>query len=94
MFVVIVLSEGHNGRMSTEPTDFDGERDALRMKVFSSVAHDLRTPLACIIGSLGTLDQMSSSLSPEQHDALVKTALAEAHRLDGFVTEMLEKVKP
>ncbi len=74
--------------------NLEQERDALRVKVFSSVAHDLRTPLACIIGSLGTLDQMDTSLSPEQRDTLVKTALAEAHRLDDFVAEMLDKVKP
>ena len=74
--------------------NLEQEHDALRVKVFSSVAHDLRTPLACIIGSLGTLDQMDTSLSPEQRTTLVKTALAEAHRLDDFVTEMLDKVKP
>lgn len=70
------------------------ERDALRRKVFSSVAHDLNTPLACIIGSLQTLDQMSAVLSPGQRDTLIKTALAEAERLNGFVAEMLARVKP
>lgn len=72
--------------------NLERDRDVLRMKVFSVVAHDLRTPLACIIGSLGTLDQMSASLSPEQRDTLIKTALAEAQRLDSFVTGMLDKV--
>ncbi|MDX2073774.1 MAG: histidine kinase dimerization/phospho-acceptor domain-containing protein [Alphaproteobacteria bacterium] len=76
------------------PDNFEQARDALRRKVFSVVAHDLRTPLACIIGSLGTLDQMSASLSPEQRDMLIKTALAEAQQLDGFVAEMLGKVRP
>ena len=80
--------------MSTEFTDFTKERGQLRMKVFSSVAHDFRTPLACIIGSLQTLDQMGAHLSAAQHDALVKTALAEAQRLDRFVALMLDKVKP
>ena len=75
------------------PTDFECSRDAMRLKVFSSVAHDLKTPLACIIGSLGILDQMSAILSPEQRVTLVKTALEEAQRLDSFVAEMLDKVK-
>lgn len=74
--------------------NFDQERDVLRMKVFSLVAHDLRTPLACVIGSLQTLEQMSAILSPEQRAMLIKTALAEAQLLDGFVVEMLDKVKP
>lgn len=80
--------------MSTEPTDFDKERLQLRMRAFSSVAHDLRTPLACMIGSLETLSQMKESLSSQQRDALITTALSEARRLDGFVTDMLDKVKP
>ncbi len=75
------------------PADFEQARDALRLKVFSSVAHDLKTPLACIIGSLGTLDQMSTSLSSEQRDMLVKTALTEAQRLNDFISAMLEKAK-
>lgn len=80
-------------RMSIEPTDFEKECAQLRAKVFSSVAHDLKTPLACIIGSLGTLDQMSASLSSEQRDMLVKTALGEAQRLNDIIATMLEKAK-
>jgi hypothetical protein len=37
---------------------------------------------------------MGAHLSADQHDALVKTALAEAQRLDRFVALMLDKVKP
>ena len=80
--------------MSIEPTDFEKECAQLRAKVFSSVAHDLKTPLACIIGSLQTLDQMSDKLSPEQRDTLIKTALTEAHRLDVLFAAMLDKAKP
>jgi K+-sensing histidine kinase KdpD len=80
--------------MSTEPPDFERMREQLQAKVFSSVAHDLKTPLACIIGSLQTLDQMKEKLSPEQHDMLIKTALTEAHRLDILFATMLDKAKP
>lgn len=74
--------------------NLEQECGALRMEVFSVVAHDLQTPLSCIIGSLGTLEQMSASLSPEQRDALVRIALAEAQRLADFISELLDKVKP
>ena len=80
--------------MSTEPTDFETMRRALQNQAFSSVAHDLRTPLACIIGSLQTLDQMKTKLSPQQCEMLVSTALTEAHRLDVLFTAMLDNVKP
>lgn len=80
--------------MSTKTPEFERECAALRVKVFSSVAHDVKTPLASIIGALQMLDQMREKLSPEQCDALIKTALTEAHRLDNFISEMLDKAKP
>jgi two-component system, OmpR family, sensor histidine kinase KdpD len=80
---------------TTEPTEeYRKERDALRMTLFSDVAHDLRTPLACIMGSLGTLEQMSAYLTSQQRDALIAIARTEAQKLDGFISEMLDKVKP
>ncbi len=80
--------------MSTNQSDFERMREQLQNRVFSSVAHDLKTPLACIIGSLQTLDQMRNKLSPEQCDMLIKTALTEAHRLDVLFATMLNKAKP
>ncbi len=80
--------------MSTPPDDFDAVRKQFQAKVFSSVAHDLKTPLACIIGSLQTLDQMKDKLTSEQHDMLIKTALTEAHRMDTLFSAMLDKAKP
>jgi len=79
--------------MSTEILDFEKECDRTRRQVFSTVAHDFVTPLACIIGSLGTLDQMKEKLSPEQHDSLVKIALEQAQLLDVLVAETLHKAK-
>jgi K+-sensing histidine kinase KdpD len=70
------------------------ERDALLRKVFNTVAHDFNTPLACIIGSLEILDQMPESLSAEQRTALVQTALTEAHKLNQFIANMLDKHRP
>jgi K+-sensing histidine kinase KdpD len=70
------------------------ERDALLLKVFNTVVHDFNNPLSCIIGSLEIMDQMPESLTTQQRDALVQTALTEAHRLNGFIAEMLEKNRP
>jgi len=80
--------------MSTEPDDSEADRTAMLLRVFSSVAHDLRTPLACIIGSLETLECMKEKLSVVQRDALITTALIQAHQLDGFIAKMLDKAKP
>ncbi len=80
--------------MSINPTDFELMREQMQQRIFSSVAHDLKTPLACIIGSLDILEQMKDKLSLEQKDSLISSALTEANRLDGFITQMLEKAKP
>lgn len=71
-------------------TEFNHEREQLLQRVFSSVAHDFKTPLACVIGSLGILDHMGDKISPEQRDALIKNALAEANKLNTRVTAMLD----
>lgn len=74
--------------------NFEQDRKILLRKVFNVVSHDLKTPLACIIGSLEVIERMKDTLSPEQFDSLIKTALIEAHRLDEIVSEMLEKARP
>lgn len=79
--------------MNQIPHDFESEREALTKKVFCVVAHDLLSPLAVIIGSLGTLTHMSKTLSHTQKDMLIETALAEAKKLEIFVADALSKAK-
>jgi K+-sensing histidine kinase KdpD len=74
-------------------SDFEMERGKLQRKVLSSVAHDFRTPLACIIGSLEIYKRTKDSLPPETIEALINTALKEAQRLDGFITSVFEEIK-
>lgn len=80
--------------MSIENADFDRMCEQLQQRVFSSVAHDLKTPLACIIGSLQMLDQMKDKITVEQRDMLVETALTEARRLEALVATVMDKAKP
>ncbi|HEY1095971.1 MAG TPA: ATP-binding protein [Alphaproteobacteria bacterium] len=69
------------------------EKDKLRMHIMSSVSHDLKTPLASIIGSLGLYMSSHNKLKEQQVRALVDNAYAEANRLDGFVTNILAMTK-
>ena len=75
-------------------SDFDTERELMLRKVFNVVSHDLKTPLACIIGSLEIIERMQDTISAEDRDTLINSALSQAHKLDGFISEMLEKAKP
>lgn len=69
------------------------EHKRLHRSVLSSVSHDLKTPLSCIIGSLEIYGRTKKKLSPDKQDMLIRTALQEAYRLDGFITNILDMAK-
>ena len=72
---------------------FNKERERMHRQMMSSVSHDLKTPLASIIGSLEIHDQMKDQLDPEKKQILLDTALQEAYRLDNFITNILDMAK-
>lgn len=74
---------------------FREEREKLRSMLLSSVSHDLKTPLASIIGSISVLRSLRASgrISEEQQDTLTETALDEAQRLDSFITNILSMTR-
>ena len=76
-----------------ESASFEQERENLHRQLLSSVSHDLKTPLASIIGSLEIHSRLAEKLSPEKKKMLLDTALEEAYRLDGFVTNILDMAK-
>jgi two-component system sensor histidine kinase KdpD len=69
------------------------ERDQLRAALLASVSHDLRTPLASIIGSASSLVELDSSLSPENRAALLASVMQEAERLDRHIQNMLDMAR-
>jgi len=69
------------------------ERERLHRNILSLVSHDLKTPLACIIGSLQIHERTKDKLSPDKKNILINTALEEAYRLDNFVTNILDMAK-
>ncbi|HEU0118848.1 MAG TPA: ATP-binding protein [Alphaproteobacteria bacterium] len=73
--------------------DFDKDRERMHRQMLSSVSHDLKTPLASIIGSLEVFERMKDKLQGAQKDELVKVALQEAYRLDNFITNILDMAK-
>jgi two-component system, OmpR family, sensor histidine kinase KdpD len=72
---------------------YQDERDNIHAMLLSSVSHDLKTPLSCIIGSLEIYQQLNESLSPVRKKDLINTALQEAKRLDSFITNILDMAK-
>ena len=72
--------------MIHESHTFEHERTAMQARVFSAVAHDLKTPIACIIGSLETIEYLKDQLPSDKRDALIASALEQAQRLNTLVT--------
>lgn len=72
---------------------FEQERERMHRGMMSSVSHDLKTPLACIIGALEIYKRTQATLSPDKKDTLIGTALHEAYRLDSFVNNILDMAR-
>jgi signal transduction histidine kinase len=63
---------------------------ALRADFVSLVSHEVRTPMAAVIGSARTLQQRWRELSPDQRDAFLALIADETDRLAGLVGEVLD----
>ena len=79
--------------IETHAEGFEEARERIHRQMLSAVSHDLKTPLATMIGSLEIYTRMEAKLPPEKKIALIKSALGEAYRLDSFVTNILDMAK-
>jgi two-component system sensor histidine kinase KdpD len=68
---------------------FEGEKDRLRAALFSSVTHDLRTPLASIRTSVTGLLDPQARFKPEETRELLETIRHEEERLSRLVGNLL-----
>jgi two-component system sensor histidine kinase KdpD len=69
------------------------ETERLRSALLSSVSHDLRTPLAAIIGAAGSLDSYGDAMGPEDRHALLDTIRSEGERLDRYIQNLLDMTR-
>lgn len=75
------------------PQKLDEIREMLHRQMLDAVSHDLKTPLATIIGSLEIFEHLEEKITPEKKRVLLNTALTEAYRLDNFITNILDMAK-
>ncbi len=69
------------------------ETDRLRQALLTSISHDLRTPLASIIGSVSSLVAHSAELDAEARAILLRTIQEEAERLNRFIGNLLDMTR-
>ena len=63
---------------------------ALRADFVSLVSHELRSPMAAVIGSARTLQQRWRELSPEQRESFLELIAGETNRLATLVGDVLD----
>lgn len=66
------------------------EADKLRVAMLTSLSHDLRTPLASILGASSALMSGHGVYNQAQTDEMLGTIREEAERLDRFVGNLLD----
>ena len=69
------------------------ETERLRAALLTSLSHDLKTPLAAILGAASTLRDVSDKLDEELRDELLSTVIDESERLNRFIANLLDMTK-
>lgn len=69
------------------------ESERLRNALLTSVSHDLRTPLASILGSATSLRQLGDRMDAKDRADLLLTIEEEATRLSAFVANLLDMTR-
>lgn len=69
------------------------ENERLRSALLSSVSHDLRTPLASIIGATSSLIELKPQLSDGDQRELLDGILSESERLNRYIQNLLDMTR-
>jgi two-component system sensor histidine kinase KdpD len=77
-------------RERLENARLHAETERLRTSLLASISHDLRNPLASIVGSASGLQRHWDKLPDDAKLASIRTIRSEAERLDGFIANLLD----
>jgi two-component system sensor histidine kinase KdpD len=69
------------------------ESDRLRSALLTSISHDLKTPLASVLGAASTMRDLSSGLTDTQKRDLLATVIDESERLNRFIANLLDMTR-
>ena len=69
------------------------ETERLRSALLTSISHDLRTPLASIIGTITSLRSFGKLYDEKTQDEMLATAQDESERLNRFVANLLDMTR-
>lgn len=70
-----------------------GETERLRSALLSSVSHDLRSPLASMIGAASSLASYGEAMDARDRRGLLDTIVLEGERLDRYIQNLLDMTR-
>lgn len=76
-----------------EEARVQGETERLRAALLSSVSHDLRSPLASMIGAAGSLLAYGEQIAPADRTELLESIHHEGERLDRYIQNLLDMTR-
>jgi len=69
------------------------ESERLRSALLTSISHDLKTPLASVLGAASTMRDLAGNLSDAEKADLLTTVIDESERLNRFIANLLDMTK-
>jgi two-component system, OmpR family, sensor histidine kinase KdpD len=69
------------------------ESDRLRAALLTSISHDLKTPLASVLGAASTMRDLATGLTEAEKHDLLATVIDESERLNRFIANLLDMTK-
>jgi len=69
------------------------ETERLRTALLTSISHDLKTPLASVLGSASTLRELNEKLTDSEQAELLSTIIEESERLNRFIANLLDMTR-
>jgi two-component system, OmpR family, sensor histidine kinase KdpD len=69
------------------------ESERLRSALLTSISHDLKTPLASVLGAASTMRDLAGGLSDTEKRDLLATVIDESERLNRFIANLLDMTK-
>ena len=78
---------------SVQAAQSEAQRQQLQSTFLAAVSHDLRTPLAAIVGAASSLQTQREKLSPTEQDRLLGSIVSEASYLSTVTENTLQLVR-
>jgi two-component system sensor histidine kinase KdpD len=69
------------------------ETERLRSALLTSISHDLKTPLASVLGAASALRDLPEKLTADERADMLTTIVEEAERLNRFIANLLDMTK-